>query len=214
MEIHNDGIHSETGTEVVEMNMYLLFRWFVMGLSRKTLILAGVALGLGPLCSTAQEPYLIQPGDTLVVSVWQEPDLTGEVVVHPDGTFSVPLAGSIQASGRSTLDVEQTVAEKLTKFVPDPIVTVGLEETVGRTVYVIGQVNEPGAFNVSQPIDVMQALSLAEGMTAYASENKIKILRRTGDTQNAIDFRYGDVEKGRDLEQNILLEDGDIVVVP
>jgi polysaccharide export outer membrane protein len=204
----------ETYAEVMEMRMNSLYRKLLAGFGTLVPVLAGISLGLVSLPSLAQAPYLIQPGDTLMVSVWQEPDLTGEVVVHPDGTFAIPLAGSIRASGRTTLKVQESVSEKLTRFVPDPIVTVGLQETVGRTVYVIGQVNAPGAYNVGQPIDVMQALSLAEGMTAYASENKIKILRRMKDKQDAIGFRYGDVEKGRNLEQNILLEDGDIVVVP
>lgn len=185
-----------------------------IGVARALLLAFLGLLVTGVSWVNAQETYLIKPGDTLAVSVWKEPDLSGDVVVHPDGTFAIPLAGSIEASGRSTHEVEERIGESLSRFIPDPIVTVGLSESVGRTLYVIGQVNAPGAYTVSQQVDVVQALSLAEGMTAYASENKIKILRRAGAEQIAIGFRYGDIEKGENLEQNILLEDGDIVVVP
>ncbi len=192
--------------------MKKFFRFLASRLMARNLL--GVVLLMVSIAVHAQAQYQIQPGDSLHVSVWKEPDLSSEVLVHPDGTFAVPLAGTIAASGRTTPEVEQSIAEALVRFIPDPIVTVSLRESVGRKVYVIGQVNAPGAYTVNQPTDVMQALSLAEGMTAYASENKIKILRRNGETQVAIGFRYGDVEKGEDLEQNILLKDGDVVVVP
>jgi len=164
--------------------------------------------------SFAQAAYLVQPGDTLLISVWKEPDLTGPVVVHPDGTFGMPLIGQITASGRSSLQIRDEIASKLNKFIPESVVTVGLQETVGSSIYVIGQVNRPGVFVVKQPTDVMQALSLAQGMTAYASKNKIKILKRENGVQKATGFRYGDVAKGTNLEQNILLQNGDVVVVP
>jgi polysaccharide export outer membrane protein len=163
---------------------------------------------------SAQTEYKIQPGDTLTISVWKEPDLTGDVVVHPDGTFTVPLVGEVVASNRSIVEIQKDIADGLIRYIPEPVVTIGLKATVGNKIYIIGQVNEPGAYTVTQPTDVMQALSLAQGMTAYASENKIRILRRNNDEQIAIDFRYGDVAKGKNLQQNILLKNGDVVVVP
>lgn len=162
----------------------------------------------------AQTMYKVQPGDALTISVWKEPDLTGDVIVHPDGTFSVPLIGAIQASNRTIEDIQRDAIKNLSKYIPDPVVTIGLKASVGKQVYVLGQVNAPGVFTISKSTDVMQALSLAQGMTSYASANKIRILRRKGDQQLAIDFRYSDVEKGKNLEQNILLQDGDTVVVP
>lgn len=162
----------------------------------------------------AQSVYIVKPGDTLGVAVWKEEELTGDVIVRPDGLFSMPLAGEIRASGRTISVIEKEISEKLKKFIPEAIVTIGLRESVGANIYVIGQVNTPGVFNVTQPTDVMQALSLAQGMTAYASVNKIKILRRDGESQVAIGFRYGDVLKGQKLEQNIILQNGDVVVVP
>ncbi len=184
---------------------------------RIKLLLQISAFVLGFVVSTfsvAQSTYLVQPGDTLQISVWKEPDLTGPVTVHPDGTFTMPLIGQIAASKRTSVQIGDEITEKLIKFVPDAVVSVGLQDTVGSSIYVIGQVNRPGVFVVKQPTDVMQALSLAQGMTAYASKNKIKILRRENGEQKATGFRYGDVAKGSSLEQNILLQNGDVVVVP
>ena len=177
-------------------------------------ILLILALCVTSLDVYAQARYKVQPGDALTISVWKEPDLSGVLTVHPDGMFSMPLVGEIQTKNKSIQQVQESIAEKLKTFVPDAIVTVGLNNSVGASIYVIGQVNTPGVFTVSQPTDVMQALSLAQGMTAYAAKNKIKILRRNSNGQQAIKFRYGDVAKGEGLEQNIVLQNGDVVVVP
>ena len=180
------------------------------------LLLITVTLAGSISHALAETSYRIQPGDVLSVSVWKEPDLTGDVTVHPDGTFTVPLIGEVRASNRAITEIREDITERLVRYIPEPIVTVGLKSTVGTQVYIIGQVNAPGAYTVNQPTDVMQALSLASGMTPYASVNKIRILRRDkgNDEQVAIRFRYGDVAKGENLQQNILLQNGDVVVVP
>jgi polysaccharide export outer membrane protein len=159
--------------------------------------------------------YRIQPGDGLIISVWKEPDLQMEVLVRPDGGLSFPLAGDQRAAGRTVDELRQVLAARLKKFIPDPVVTVTVRQLGGNRVYVIGKVNRPGEFPFSRPLDVMQSLSLAGGATSFASVNDIRILRR-GDNgrQISIPFRYEDVARGRDLEQNILLETGDTVVVP
>jgi len=170
---------------------------------------------LGPVeAVNAQSSYTVQPGDVLSVSVWKEPDLSGDVTVHPDGMFSVALIGTIQASNRTIESIQHEAIKNLSKYIPEPVVTIGLKTTVGKQVYVLGQVNAPGVFTISKPTDVVQALSLAQGMTSYAAANKIRILRRINGKQVAIDFRYGDIAKGKNLKQNIILQDGDTVVVP
>lgn len=159
--------------------------------------------------------YTVQPGDILEVSVWQEEDLQREVLVRPDGRFSFPLAGDIVAIGKTVDELRQEIASNLQKYIPDLVVTVTVKEIRGNKIYVIGQVNDPGDFIVNPRVDVMQALSMAGGTTAFAALNDIVILRRdqTG-SQRAIKFAYKDVEKGRSLEQNIVLHSGDVVVVP
>ena len=179
-----------------------------------TFILIALVVALHTDFASAQIHYKVQPGDVLAVSVWKESDLTMDITVHPDGTFTVPLIGEIRASNHSIPEIQEDIAKRLSRYIPDPVVTIGLKESVGSQIYVIGQVNAPGTFTVHRLPDVVQALSMAGGMTAYASENKIRILRRESDTQRAIGFRYGDVVKGKKLEQNIVLQDGDVVVVP
>jgi polysaccharide biosynthesis/export protein len=160
------------------------------------------------------ETYKIQPGDVLDVSVWKEEDLVKQVLVRPDGGMSFPLVGNIQAAGKSIPELQKLITERLTKYIPDPVVTVATLKLDGNKVYVIGKVARPGEFQANRYMDIVQALSMAGGMTPYAADNKITVLRRENGKQRSIPFRYGDIEKGEDLEQNIILQSGDVVVVP
>jgi polysaccharide export outer membrane protein len=162
-----------------------------------------------------EEPaYLVNPGDVLIISVWKEEDLQRQIIVRPDGSFSFPLTGDIVAKGRSIEEIRTAVGEQLEKFIPDPVVTVSVQELGGNIVYVIGQVNRPGPFQTGRRVDVMQALAMGGGTTTFAQLGGIKILRRVNGKQIAIPFDYKDIEKGKRLNQNILLEPGDVVVVP
>lgn len=164
--------------------------------------------------SSGNNAYKIQPGDMLEISVWREEDLLRQVLVLPDGRLSFPLVGDIQAAGKSVSQLQEQVTERLTKYIPDPVVTVAILQLSGNKVYVTGKVARPGEFVANRYLDVVQALSMAGGMTPYAAPNKIKILRRENDTLIAIPFRYVDIEKGIRLEQDIMLQSGDVVVVP
>lgn len=180
---------------------------------------------LGPMVGSAQQTdaerpappgasYTVLPGDVLQIAVWKEEDLQGEVLVRPDGAFSFPLCGDIPAQGKTVMDLQSEITSRLSRYIADPVVTVSVAEVLGNKVYVIGQVNDPGVFIVNPQVDVLQALSIAGGTTAFANLNDIKILRRTGERQVALSFRYEDVVKGRNLEQNRILQAGDVVVVP
>jgi len=158
--------------------------------------------------------YLLQPGDVLQVTVWKEVDLTSEVLIRPDGGMSFALAGEFRAAGHTVAEVTSMLEKRIRKYEPDAVVTVSIKAANGNRVYVIGKVNHPGDFPLGRPIDVMQALSLAGGTTPFADTNSIRILRRDGEHESAIAFRYGDIQHGRKLDQNILLQSGDTVVVP
>ena len=158
--------------------------------------------------------YTVLPGDVLQISVWKEPELQMKVLVRPDAAFSFPLAGDISTKGLSVVDLQAELTKRLSRYISSPVVTVSVTDVLGNKVYVIGQVNNPGEFVVNPQVDVMQALSMAGGVTAFAATNDIKILRRTESRQTALSFRYNDVLKGRNLEQNVMLQSGDIVVVP
>ena len=187
----------------------------------RQLLLAGIGL----LLLTALEPVLAQqpdtddsyrvlPGDVLEISVWREEDLQRQVLVRPDGAFTFPLCGDISARDQSVADLQAEITNRLDRYISDPVVTVSVAEIHGNKIYVIGQVRDPGAFVVNPRVDVLQALSMAGGGTAFAKLNDIKILRRTNGIQRAIDFRYDDVSNGRGLSQNIMLQAGDVVIVP
>jgi polysaccharide biosynthesis/export protein len=190
--------------------------------ARRSILAAGLlwsalaaAQASDPPRAVPADPYRIQPGDILTITVWKEADLQGDVLVRTDGGISFPLAGEILAVPITIEDLRKEIARRLEKYIPDPVVTVALKQSGGNRVYVLGKVNRPGEFPFGKPIDVMQAISLAGGTTPYASLDGIVILRRkSGGSQDAITFRYSEVERGRGLEQNILLSSGDTVVVP
>jgi polysaccharide biosynthesis/export protein len=158
--------------------------------------------------------YLLLPGDKLEVSVWKETEMQRTVIVRPDGKFSFPLTGEVKAAGRSVEQVRSEIETKLVRYISEPVVTVALSEIVGNRVYVIGQVLKPGVFVMNPQVNVLQALSLAGGMTPFAKSDDIIVIRGDASGQRTLPFRYGQVSSGRNLEQNILLDSGDVVVVP
>jgi polysaccharide export outer membrane protein len=183
----------------------------------------GTAFTLIPALAAAQASetgpdesshYKIQPGDLLEISVWREEYLEREVIVQPDGRISFPLVGVLDAAGSTVDQVQVRVAERLTQYIPDPVVTVSIKEIRGNRIYVLGQVKNPGQFIMNPRIDVVQALALAGGTTPFAELNDIKILRRAENGEILIEFRYADIARGRNLQQNIVLQSGDVIIVP
>jgi polysaccharide export outer membrane protein len=185
--------------------------WVVIGLG------LGLLSGGAPRAdetAPAREPYAVNAGDILRVSVWKEEDLQRELLVRPDGHFSFPLAGDVDAQGRTVEQIRKELTDRLSKYVPNLVVTVETLKIEGNKVFVVGKVNRPGEFVMNTHIDVMQALSMAGGATPFASLGDIKILRRTGGQEIAIPFNYDSVQSGKRLDQNIVLRAGDTVVVP
>jgi polysaccharide export outer membrane protein len=158
--------------------------------------------------------YAVKPGDILTVSVWKEEDLTTEALVRPDGKFSFPLVGDIQAAGQTTTAIRTELVGKIEPYIPDAVITVMVTSIEGNKAFVVGKVNRPGPIIMTSETTVMQALSIAGGTAQFAGLSDIVILRGKGSNQSAIHFDYGDVERGKGLEQNITLQPGDVVVVP
>jgi polysaccharide biosynthesis/export protein len=176
---------------------------------------AGVPTGQTTTATPPGLNYAIQPGDVLTISVWKENDLQKEVLVRPDGGISFPLVGDIQAAGKSVEQLRYDLTAHLLRYIPKAPVSVAIKLSSGNKFYVTGKVNKPGEFVTGRNVDVMQALSMAGGMTPYASPNGIIVLRRgVNGVLTAIEFKYSQVESGRDLKQNIILQSGDTVVVP
>lgn len=163
----------------------------------------------------ANDDYRLNPGDKLQIDVWQEENLKTQVVVLPDGTISFPLVGHIPGAGHTTKELTGLLVQRLSQFIPNPEVNVTLLAAEGNVVYVIGQVLKPGAYVMVRPLDVMQALSMAGGLTEFAGKNDIRILRReAGGKSKTLPFSYGEVEDGESLESNVILQCGDTVIVP
>ena len=184
-------------------------------------LLFGVAAPAGMACAdTAGTGYRINGGDLLHISVYGEQNLNQDVAVQPDGGIAFPLVGNIDARGMTLKDLQTKIADSLrqSEYFPnltDNEVTVSMLKASGNSVSVVGQVKTPGTFVFDTQLDVMQALSLAGGLTPFASKSKIKVLRRDdAGKQVAILFDYSEVEDGEQLEKNILLRGGDVVVVP
>jgi polysaccharide export outer membrane protein len=173
-----------------------------------------------PVVAPTADGYRINGGDLLHISVYGEQNLDKDVPVQPDGGIAFPLVGNLNARGMTLKELQGKIAANLreSQYFPnltDNEVTVSMVKATGNSVSVVGQVKAPGTFAYDTQLDVMQALSLAGGLTPFASKSKIKILRRDqAGTQTAILFDYGDVEDGEQLDKNILLRGGDVVVVP
>ena len=170
--------------------------------------------GASPTAPVVAPSYRLGAEDVLLISVWRDEQLTREVVVRPDGMFSFPLVGDIQAEDRTVDEIRTDLVKRLTKYIPNPNVSAAVTKVLSYKIYVVGRVNKPGEYLIGHYTDVLQALSLAGGLTPFAAENDIKVIRRFKGHQQVFLFRYGDVRKGQDLEQNILLQRGDSIMVP
>ena len=179
-------------------------------------MVALIALFAAPGAWAQQAPdYVLNPGDQVEIAVWKEPDLTKTVIVRPDGKFSFALVGEVVAAGRTISQVQTEVASRLQKYIPEPVVTAAVTNLEGHRIYVIGPVTKPGSYPMNPRLNVLQALTVAGGMTPFANLDGIIVLRTgAGGKQRVLPFRYGDVSKGRNLEQNAPLEAGDVIIVP
>jgi len=186
-------------------------RTFVSGLCAVCL---GVIAGVGAQAQDAGADYRLHAGDSITVSVWKELELQRKVIIRPDGRFSFPLAGEVQAAGRSADQVRIDIENQLKKYIPEAVVAVMVEDVSGNRIYVIGQVTKPGMYVMNPELTVLQALSLAGGSTPFAKLDNISVIRGTGTAQKTLPFRYDQVIEGKALQQNITLESGDVVLVP
>jgi polysaccharide export outer membrane protein len=198
-----------------------------MGMRKATVHLGHLALLSGLAAATAavaadppaltntQTDYKIHAGDQLLVGVYDDPKMPPiNVTVTPDGKFSFPLIGILNAGGKTPEQVRVEMETKLRKFVAEPVVTVTITDVKGNVAYVIGQVVKPGAIVMNPAVNVLQALSIAGGGNPYAKMDSIIVIRNAPGGQRVLNFRYGQVSSGKSLEQNVQLESGDVVVVP
>jgi polysaccharide export outer membrane protein len=187
---------------------------------RNILLGALMALLMAPLAHAQSAGYRIQPGDQLAITVLEDESLNRTTLVLPDGQISVPLAGSIQAAGRSVSSVESTIADRLaSNFAVRPSVFVSVtavtEEVETFPIFVVGQVGDPGVREVEPGTTLLQAIALAGGLDRFAATKRIQLRRADAAGQERLYiFNYNAVERGGAIQSMISLREGDVIVVP
>ncbi len=158
--------------------------------------------------------YIIGPGDQLDISVWKDEAMTRTVTVLPDGRIYFPLIGEVCAGGKTVAELRKELEARLVKYVPDLVLHLDVKQVNSMLVYVIGRVNTPGRQLLNANINVLQALSMAGGLNPFARKGNIRVLRPEDGKTKIFYFDYDNVSAGKDLEQNIILKRGDMIVVP
>jgi polysaccharide export outer membrane protein len=203
-------MHSKRVLGLLVSGVFLLAPGCAPAISPVAQAQAGAAQAVPP----DQETYLLGPEDAVEISVWKEPELTKQLVIRPDGKITYPLIGEVQAAGLTVKGLQQDISKRLEKYVTDANVTVILLKAQYYKIFVTGKVNRPGDFVVGRPTTVMQAISMAGGLTPFASPGSIVVLRHVGGKEEVYPFNYNSVARGQNLEQNRTLMPGDVVVVP
>jgi len=150
------------------------------------------------------------------VSVWKSPDLSTTIMVRPDGMISLPLIGDIQASSHTAKELKEEIAQKLTEYKQDPIVSIIVKEANSQAIYVTGEVARPGKYPLRSETTIVQAITLAGGFTQWADKDQIVIIRKSpmNPEGNRFTLKYSDIVSGKNMKANILLKAGDSVIVP
>jgi len=162
---------------------------------------------------TAQD-YVIGPGDQLFVSVWRDEALTRTALVLPDGKIQFPLIGEVMAAGKTVAQLKKEIEEKLSGYVVDAGLSVEVRQPNSFFIYIIGKVNAPGRQMLLANTNVLQALAMAGGVNVFADKDDIRVFRQEGDSTRIFTFRYSLVSAGKQLDDNIWLQRGDVIVVP
>jgi polysaccharide export outer membrane protein len=171
----------------------------------------------GPSSTTKphDNSFVIGNDDHLTIDVWNEPEVTRSVPVRSDGKISLPLAGELQAAGRTPLQLEKDIAAKLLNYITKPVVTVIVEQINSEKFNILGQVAKPGSYPLTAATTVLDAIAAASGFRDFAKQKGIYILRQNpGGGESRIPFNYKDVIKGKNPGQNINLQPNDTIVVP
>ena len=159
------------------------------------------------------DSYVIGNGDVLAINVWKDADLSRTIPVRSDGKISLPLMGEVQAAGRTPVQLEHDITEKLRSYITAPEVAVMVEQVNSKKFSILGQVVKPGSYTLAVATMITDAIATAGGFRDFAKEKHVYVLRQNPDgSQSRIDFNYKDFIKGK--EKNIKLQPNDTVIVP
>lgn len=166
-----------------------------------------------PAATAATPEYHLAVGDKLRIEIYKEPQLSQSAEIRPDGRITLPLVGDIAASNQTPSALRQSITEALKEYVKAPNVTVIVVESAVPSAYVVGEVRKPGEVALQRQVTVLQALAMVGGITEFADEGEIRVLRPTAAGVETIQFRYKDALKGVAKAQ-LYLRAGDTVIVP
>jgi polysaccharide export outer membrane protein len=181
-------------------------------LSFTPLVLAKDADKKKPQTTPFNDEYKVGPGDKLRIEVYKDQQLSQSVQVRPDGKITLPLIGDMEATGRTPLELRDTITKSLKDYVNNPTVTVIVVEAIASQIYVMGEVTHPGTMQLYGPTTILQALAMAGGFKEFANTKDVKVLRPTSGGMETIRFNYKDVLNGD--ARPFYLRSGDTVIVP
>jgi len=161
------------------------------------------------------DTFVIGNDDVLAINVWKEPEISRSIPVRSDGKISLPLVGEVQAAGQTPAKLEADIAGKLKSYISEPEVTVIVQQINSQKFNILGQVNRPGAYALTNSATVLDAIALAGGFRDFAKRKSIYVLRQNADgSQERLPFNYKEVVKSQNAAQNIKLQPRDTIVVP
>jgi len=171
--------------------------------------------GGDPVSKPHDDSFVIGNDDVLAINVWKEPDVSRSIPVRSDGKISLPLVGEVQAAGQTPLKLEQEIASRLQSYISQPEVTVIVQQINSRKFNILGLVNKPGTYVLTNSATVLDAIAMAGGFRDFAKQKAIYVLRQNPDgRQTRIPFNYKEVVKGKNPEQNVVLQPRDTIIVP
>ena len=150
--------------------------------------------------------YIIGPEDILNINVWNEPELSLSVPVRTDGKISLPLIHDILVVNLTPLELKEELTKRFAEYVENPTVSVIVEQINSLKIFIVGNVNQPGVFDVKREVDVLQAISMAGGFTEWAKKSKIKIFRKHGGVEKVIKINYNKIISGKSHKPLKLVE--------
>lgn len=158
---------------------------------------------------------MIGADDQLEINVWKEPELSKTIPVRSDGKISLPLAGELQAAGKTPIQLEDDITSRLRNFITEPAVTVMVTKINSLKFNVMGEVIRPGSYPLTTTTTVVDAIATAGGFRDFARKKSVYVLHQNPDgTESRLSFNYNQFVKGKDAKQNVHLQPGDTVVVP
>lgn len=189
-------------------------RWIVFALGFALLMGGGRAAHTEDLGQPVARSYVLGVSDQLGVSLWKNAELSSKTTVRPDGRISVPLVGELEVAGMSPAQLQVLLTQKYEEFISVPMVTVLVEQINSRKFYILGEIGNPGAYDLLQPLTLMQALALAGGFTDYAKKDQVLILRGVSGRETRIMANVKSITSGKSPGDNLALLPHDTIIVP